>query len=181
MAGGHACGVMGGLDGVEARGFEEASGTRVVILNLDLTLWDHPDISRTRPPYQPVGDDAILDSAGVRIRLRECARSFLEDARRRGVVLAIASWNEPEPALAALEAFRIIHYFSYVVVEPHPCKERMVEQILRAAGVRPAQAVFIDDNPYIVNRVKARYGEMPVLQFGVDVRSFCELDVMLFR
>ena len=44
---------------------------RLVILDLDLTLWDNPDISKTSPPYRRVVKDAIMDSKGVVICLNK--------------------------------------------------------------------------------------------------------------
>ncbi len=37
---------------------------RLLILDLDKTLWSHPDISSTNPPYRRVSEDAIADSHG---------------------------------------------------------------------------------------------------------------------
>ena len=95
-------------------------------------------------------------------------------------MLAIASWNEPSPALMAMEAVKVRDYFDFIVIEPHPYKERIIDQILRAAKLAPSETVFIDDNPHIIARVRTRFREIRIFQFGVDVDSFCELiDILL--
>ena len=148
---------------------------KVVILDLDRTLWDHPDVSSTTPPFKRLDDSTIADAEGEKIRLNECVREFLSCMKRKGAVLAVASWNLTGPAEAALRAFRLLEFFDVVVIEPHPFKERMIAKILGRVGAQPNDAIFIDDNPDIVERVRKYYPELKVLLYQVDINSFCEL------
>jgi len=140
---------------------------------LDVTLWGHEDISLTSPPYRRLSRDVIEDVNGEVIELRPCARELLSFLRDRGFGLAVASWNLPEPAVKALEALNLLEYFDVVVVEPHPNKELMLREIMSVMRVSEGEVVFIDDNPYITERVSRAYPELLVLRFGVDVTDYC--------
>jgi len=151
-------------------------GVKLVVFDLDNTLWDHPDVSSTTPPYWRVGLDEIADSRGERIRLRPCARRLLEELRVRGFKLAVASWNYPQPALRALEALGLLQLFDVIVVEPHPNKDLMLEKIFREVGVKEGEALFIDDNPAIIEGVRRRYRCLKVIRFrGEEQHLFCEM------
>ncbi len=150
-------------------------GAKLFVFDLDLTLWEHPDISSTSPPYRRLSRDVIVDSTGEVVKLRPCARQLLERLKALGVRTAVASWNYPEPALGALEALGIKELFDVIVVEPHPFKEVMIERILREIGVKEHETVFLDDNPVITARVASKYPNMTVLRFGFDVLSLCDL------
>ena len=95
--------------------------------------------------------------------------------------MAVASWNLPGPAEAALQALGLLEFFDIIVIEPHPYKERMITKILKRLDARPEEVVFIDDNPDIVERVKRFYPELKVLLYWVDVDSFCGLSERLLR
>ncbi|MGC9147241.1 magnesium-dependent phosphatase-1 [Infirmifilum uzonense] len=152
---------------------------RLLILDLDRTLWSHPDISTTSPPYRRVSDEELVDSNGEVIKLNPCARKLLEDARVKGVLLAVASWNYPEKGMSALEAFGLSDYFKVIVIEPHPFKDKMIRKILGALNVKPEEAVFVDDNPAICERVSKAFPSLKVLNLGRDLMSLCELFDML--
>lgn len=152
---------------------------KLLILDLDRTLWDHPDISQASPPFRRVERRVAEDSRGTVVRLRDCAEELLRHAKQSGMKLAIASWNFKEPALSALEALGVLSYFDVVVIEPHPRKEEMIRKILREVEVAPEEALFIDDNELIVERVLRHLPALKTLRFGVEIGSFCELLEML--
>lgn len=152
---------------------------RLLILDLDRTLWSHSDITTTSPPYRRVSEDSIVDSSGEEIRLNPCARELLEGAKARGLLLAVASWNDPRPALAALEALGLTGYFDAIVVEPHPFKERMISRILAQLSVGEGEAVFVDDNPAICERVRSAMPGLRVVNLGADAESLCDVKRML--
>ncbi len=91
---------------------------KLLILDLDKTLWSHHNVTDTSPPYRRVAEDTVVDSRGEVVRLNPCARELLELAKSRGLLLAVASWNDPEKALAVLETMGLKEYFDVVVVEP---------------------------------------------------------------
>lgn len=148
---------------------------KLLILDLDQTLWDHPDISQVTLPLRLQNQGVAVDANGVFVRLRDCAEELLQHAKSTGIKLAVASWNLREPAAAALEVFGLTAYFDVVVIEPHPRKEEMIEKILRALSVKPEEALFVDDNEYIVHRVRKRLPKLRTLHYGYEVGSLCEL------
>jgi magnesium-dependent phosphatase-1 len=148
---------------------------KLLILDLDMTLWDCPDISLATPPFRRVGEGVAVDAEGTVVRLRECVMELLSRAKSLGVKLAVASWNLREPAEGALEALGVKEFFDVIVVEPHPRKEEMVGRILETLSLRPEDAVFIDDNAGMVERVKRSHPGIMALRFGEDITSFCKL------
>jgi magnesium-dependent phosphatase-1 len=148
---------------------------KLIILDLDGTLWSHKDISSTRPPFIRIDNETLVDSANNFVRLDPCARRLLESAKKNGVLLAIASWNNPDIALQALRVLELDGFFDFPVVEPHPGKDRMVEKILAKLGVDAEDAVFVDDTEYMVDLVRARFPGMSVYRVGGDIRDLCEL------
>uniref|UniRef100_A0A7C3SLM2 Magnesium-dependent phosphatase-1 n=1 Tax=Thermofilum pendens TaxID=2269 RepID=A0A7C3SLM2_THEPE len=148
---------------------------KLLILDLDMTLWDCPDISLATPPFRRIGEGVAVDAEGTVVRLRECVRELLLRAKSLSVKLAVASWNLREPAESALEALGIKELFDVVVIEPHPRKEEMVAEILEKLSLRPEDAVFIDDNPGMVGRVRRSHPGLTALRFGEDIASFCDL------
>jgi len=148
---------------------------KLIILDLDGTLWSHKDISSTSPPFTRIDDETLVDSANNFVRLDSCARRLLESAKKKGILLAIASWNNPDIALQALRVLGLDGFFDFPVVEPHPGKNRMVEKILAELGVDAEDAVFVDDTEYMVELVRARFPGMSVYRVGGDIRDLCEL------
>jgi magnesium-dependent phosphatase 1 len=148
---------------------------KLIILDTDGTLWSHKDISSTRPPFIRINDETLVDSANNFVRLDPCARRLLESAKKKGVLLAIASWNNPDIALQALRVLGLDGFFDFPVVEPHPGKDKMVEKILAELGVDAEDAVFVDDTEYMVELVRARFPRMSVYRVGGDICDLCEL------
>lgn len=150
-------------------------GVRLVAVDLDLTLWDHPDISSTSPPFERVGRDSIVDSEDSLITLRPCAREFLVEAKRRDLRLAVVSWNVREKAEAALVELDLLDLFDFVVIELHPRKDEMFEKLLRSSGARAEEILYLDDNSAMIEKVKRRFPEVKAYLFGAEVDSFCRL------
>lgn len=151
---------------------------KLLALDLDNTLWEHPDVSSTLPPYRQVEDDAIVDSRGSLIKLRSGARRVLGELKKMGVALAVVSWNEYERAVEALRALDLLDLFDILIIEPHPRKDQMFERLLewaRARGIEAGYVVFVDDNPEMIARVKRAWPSVKTLRFGCDVLSFEEL------
>jgi len=156
---------------------------KLVALDLDKTLWDHPDISSTIPPYRRVDADAIADSLGSLIRLRRGAREVLRELKRRGIALAVVSWNNYDIAVEALRALDLLDLFDIVIIEPHPHKDLMFKRLLKWArrkGIEAGDVIFLDDNPEMVEKVKRAWPAVRTLRFGHDVYSFEDLLGLLY-
>ncbi len=155
---------------------------KIAVFDLDKTLWDHPDISSTIPPYTSKGLDTIEDSLGTKIRLKSCVKDMLSRLKRKGIKLCVASWNVPEKALAALKAFQIDNMFDYIVIEPHPCKEKMIRKIIkRFSEKKDLEVYFFDDNPEIVRKVRKSLPLVKAFLVGGDIKTVCEAEEMLIR
>ena len=150
-----------------------------MILDLDGTLWDHPDISSLSLPFEKVDDRTLADSRGVRVHLFEGVREFLQHCRALGLKLAVASWNVYEKAYEALRVFDIDRFFDVLTIEPYPRKELMIEKILSYLGLDIEDVLYIDDRPIHLEGIRARLGGVAFLQAWKDFKDFYELSRIL--
>jgi magnesium-dependent phosphatase-1 len=103
------------------------SKVKVIVLDLDRTLWSHPDVTSLIPPFN-VTEDSLVDSRGEFLKLNECVRRFLDAIKNEGEwLLAIVSWNKPQKAEEVLELLNLSEYFDVKVIEYHPRKDMMFE------------------------------------------------------
>ena len=149
---------------------------KLVILDLDRTLWDHHNVTELRAPFTGIDAQTVADATGVHVRLQPGARALLDALRERGILISIASWNEPAPTFAILETLGLRDYFVRPKVEFHPYKERMVSDLvgeLSAEGVRvrPEEILYVDDRALHLRRVRHAVGPVQTLQVGVDIRD----------
>jgi FkbH-like protein len=136
---------------------------KLVIVDLDNTLWGGT-----------VGDDGYagldLDPAGSgRHFLR--LQAFLAGLRDKGVVLAIASKNEPA---AVKEAFAkrgemILRFEDFATAEIHwEPKSVSVSRILDRLALSTAGVVFLDDSPVERAEVQRRFPDIAVAELPDD-------------
>ncbi len=149
---------------------------RLLMLDLDRTVWDHPDVTSTSPPYVKVGDH-VVDGRGEHIRLLPGVPDLFRWAASHGVALAAVSWNDPAKALAVLDAFSLTPYFRYLYIEPHPMKHvligRLIERYVAEGGPKNfAEMLYIDDKDVHVYDVWRYVGPVPFLQLGRDLADY---------
>jgi len=150
-------------------------------LDLDLTLWDHEDVSSLRPPFRRVSRDSAADGSGELVTLRPHAREFLERCLREGVRVSVASWNKPEIVFPLLDALGLSELFWRPVIEFHPDKVKMVRKILAELGPEwRGRALFVDDRRENVESVSSEFDNVDALEFGSDVTSFRQLEETVF-
>jgi magnesium-dependent phosphatase-1 len=147
---------------------------KLVIFDCDRTLWDHPNVTALRLPVRRVDDDTVEDAAGVRVRLHPGVREVLEELRRRGILISVASWNRPEPVQAVFDALGLSRYFTRPKVEHHPYKEQTIARLLdelAADGVvlRPEEVLFVDDRMMHLDRVRRALGPVRTALAGVEI------------
>lgn len=155
-------------------GQSRSSGIKLVIFDCDRTLWDHHNVSELRPPFRRVDENTVEDQDGIRVRLLPGARELLDELKRQGIILSIASWNRPEPVFQILDLLGLSPYFTRPKVEFHPYKERTVAVLLKELAedgvtLAPEEILYIDDRPLHLRRMKAALGPIRTLQAGQDI------------
>jgi len=153
---------------------------KLVIFDGDKTLWDHPDISLTNPPFQRIDKDTLVDTIGSEIRLYKRVREMLQRLKEQDIIISLASWNMPESCLEALEKLDLLRYFRHPKVQPHPEKHRMIKELiddLREEGVKiePSEILYVDDKSRHLGDVRKQVGEILFLQMWVDVKDHTEI------
>ncbi len=153
---------------------------RLVILDCDLTLWDHANVSALVAPFMQIDADTVKDAQGSEVRLVPGARELLRELRTRGILISIASWNHPVPVFTLLELFGLTEYFTRPKVEPHPYKERTIGALLEefaAEGIQlqPHEVLYVDDRALHLRRVRDAHGPIRTVRSGSDVLDLREV------
>jgi len=153
---------------------------KLVIFDADKTLWDHPDVSTTNPPFQRTDENTLVDTIGSEIRLYEGVREMLQRLKEQGVIVSLASWNTPESCLEALQKLDLLRYFKHPKVQPHPEKHKMIKELLedlRKDGVKiePSEILYVDDKSRHLGDVRKQIGEIRFLQMWVDLKDHTEI------
>ena len=153
---------------------------KLLVLDLDGTLWDHEDASRLVPPFRVYGD-RVVDAYGEELNLFPGVREFLKWAGER-FLISIASWNLEEFVRPVLEALNLWDYFLFPKIEGHPDKAAMIERTmaeLRAAGYDVDEVIYVDDRTIHVDEIMEIIPNLRFIHMWVDVGSFEELKKML--
>lgn len=143
-----------------------AKSVKVMVWDLDHTLWD----------------GILVEDGPENIRLKPDVVNVIKTLDSRGIVNSIATKNDPEPALAALETFGIAEFFVFPQFSWNP-KSGMLQEIIRDFNVGANSMAFIDDQPFERTEVEtmipevrtydaARYREILTLpEFNPEVSS----------
>lgn len=140
-----------------------ASPCKIVVTDLDYTLWGGA-----------VGDEGYenvnLDAAGTGISYLRMQR-FLKGLHEKGVLLAVASRNDPE---AALDVFRkrpemLLREDDFAAFEINwGPKSKSIINILKKLNLSATGVVFLDDNPKERLEVQTELPEISVLDLPQD-------------
>ncbi len=159
---------------------------KLLVLDLDGTVWDHLDASSLKPPYRRISNDIVVDSNSVRVSLRRGARWFLEKIHSI-VPLAVCSWNQWDKAYELLRAFGLDKYFGYLGIEPHPNKHLVFKKIIQwyqrifKEEIEAEEILYVDDRRVHLDDIYKYIGRVKFMQMGVDVKDFYELYDVLKR
>ena len=155
---------------------------RLLVLDLDGTLWDHGDASRLVPPYEFHGD-YLSDAYGEELHLFPGVREFLEWVSWR-FLLTIASWNIEEKVRPILEGFGLWDYFLFPKIEGHPNKADMIRRSLEelaSMGYTIEEVIYVDDRDIHIEDVKTTAPSIQFIHMWRDAKSFEELRKLLGR
>ena len=155
---------------------------KLLVLDLDGTLWAHEDASRLTPPYEFRGD-YLVDFTGQELHLFPGVREFLEWAGGR-FVLSIASWNVEGKVRPILEGFGLLDYFIFPKIENHPNKGDMIKRTVRelqSIGYDVDVVIYVDDRDIHLDAVKNAIPDIRFVHMWRDAKSFEELRELLER
>jgi FkbH-like protein len=120
---------------------------KCVIWDLDNTLWD----------------GVLIEDGPERIAFHAELKGVIEELDRRGVLQSIASKNNVDEALAALERFGIKEYFLYPQVHWSP-KSQSVAAVATALNIGLDTVVFVDDQEFERQEVSGALPEVRVAE-----------------
>jgi FkbH-like protein len=129
-----------------AKGAKRTRTAKCVVWDLDETLW--------RGTLAEDGREGLM--------LNPAALATIVELDRRGILQSIASKNDPESALTALQSFGIRDYFLFPQIGWGP-KSASVKQIAEQLDIGLDTFVFIDDQPFERGEVGETLPEVTVL------------------
>ncbi|QKQ99522.1 magnesium-dependent phosphatase-1 [Metallosphaera tengchongensis] len=153
---------------------------KLVIFDADKTLWDHYNISEFQDPLTLAGRDVVVDSKGRTLSLFPNVRKTLEELRRRGVRLAMATWNFPHKTDKVLKALELYDYFDLIVSRDYPYKFVMISEIIREfrkrnLNLKPEEILFVDDRRAHFGNVWIYVGKVNCLEMWKDISDHLEI------
>ena len=153
---------------------------RLVILDADRTLWDHPDISSLTLPFKKVDKNSLIDAKGEAISLFDGIIDLLKGLKERGLIISLVTWNKPEHVDEAIHLLEIDKFFKFVEVEFTPNKHLLVARILarlseEGVQLEPHETLYIDDQTRHLKDIYDKVGRVIFLQMWEDVKEPCEI------
>lgn len=103
----------------------------------------------THPEHVKIAKDMFkkLDSEWKNLDMFPAVKEMLVELKKRGYIVAIVSNNREDNMIHDLKRHNALEYFDHIIDSRYGCKPA-VNQILhclKIAGVRPEEAVMIDD------------------------------------
>lgn len=128
---------------------DEAKKLKLIIWDLDETFWK----------------GTLSDNETALIPLQENI-DFVKELSSRGIVNAICSKNDYEPAKAKLEEYGVWDYFVFNSINWDP-KGARVENLISSMALRPSNVLFLDDNPS--NLAEAEFISPEIMVAGPEI------------
>jgi magnesium-dependent phosphatase-1 len=152
----------------------------LLLMDLDGTLWDHPDVSLTTPPFAKVGELSIRDVDGETITAFNDAIEFVRWARGHGAIVSSLSWNREDMATDAIKALGLCKLFDYLAISPEPNKAELLRGLIlrltrNGITVPSERFVYIDDRDIHVDEILKLFPNITFIHMWKDVTSFAEV------
>lgn len=129
---------------------------KCVVWDLDDTLWE----------------GTLVEDGVEGLRLRPAAVDLIRTLDARGILMSVASKNDPEPALAALEHFGLRSYFLFPQIGWDP-KSASLQKIAELMDIGTDTFVFIDDQPFERGEVHSNVSGVTVMD-AADVAGLAD-------
>ncbi|XP_004421240.1 PREDICTED: magnesium-dependent phosphatase 1 isoform X2 [Ceratotherium simum simum] len=118
---------------------------KLVVFDLDYTLWPFWVDTHVDPPFHKGSDGTVRDRLGQAVRLYPEVSEVLERLQGLGVPVAAASrTSEIEGANQLLELFDLVRYFVHREIYPGS-KVTHFKRLQQKTGVPFSQMIFFDD------------------------------------
>ena len=149
---------------------------KLVVFDLDKTIWDHPNESSLKFPLKLVNPDCVEDANSSRVTLLPEIRQLLQGLKSTGKTVSIASWNHSKPVLELLNLFNLKDFFTFPQIKWDIPKGEMIERIvnnLKLVGVeiKEEEILFVDDNDKHIDAVKSAHGKIRIAKAWLDPKS----------
>jgi magnesium-dependent phosphatase-1 len=159
---------------------------RLVVLDADMTLWDHFDISSLTLPFKRVDENSLVDAKRKSFNLFNGIRELLQGLKKMRIIVALATWNEPEHVSEAIRLLEIEHFFTFVEAEFRPEKHLLIKKILSKLSkegiqVKPSEILYVDDRDIHLRDIYDTVGKVAFLQMWKDVKDPYEILTYLQR
>ncbi|XP_011315302.1 magnesium-dependent phosphatase 1 [Fopius arisanus] len=118
---------------------------KVIVFDLDYTLWPFWVDTNVTPPFKKVENNAVVDEQGKKIQYYKEVPEILKKLHDEGFDLGVASrTSEIRGAFQLLNLFGWDQYFKYKEIYPG-CKVSHFNKIREASGVDFEDMIFFDD------------------------------------
>ena len=153
---------------------------RLVVFDADRTLWDHSDISSLTLPFKKVDKNSLIDANEVSLNLFNGIRELLKELRKRGIIIALATWNKPEQIFEAIHLLEIEEFFKIIKAEFYPNKHLLIKKILskllkEGIQIKPSEVLYIDDQKRHLKDIHDTIGKVAFIQMWKDVKAPSEI------
>lgn len=155
-------------------------GIRLVILDADMTLWNHPDISSLTLPFKKLDKNSLIDAKGDILKLFDGIRDLLKELKKKELITSLATWNNPEHVREAIHMFEIDEFFDFIAIENTSDKHLLISRILEklhnsAVQLEPHEILYIDDRTRHLKDIYSKIGKVIFLQMWEDVKNPYEI------
>lgn len=150
---------------------------KVVVLDADKTLWDHPNISNLKPPLKLVNENSLEDSSGSKVTLFSGVRETLQELKDMGFYLVLATWNIPEKTEIVLSTLKLKNYFDLIVSREYPFKFIYISHIIsllrqsKKVEIKPEEILFVDDRRVHFGNTWLYVGNVNCLEMWGDINN----------